>query len=365
MHNSTQQIDQVVTVGLDERSYPIVIGHGLLAQLEQHFPKLPKQILIISNPTVAELYLPAVEQALTHHQLVVHLIGDGEHYKSLQHYTEVMDTLIARGFNRDCAIVALGGGVVGDLAGFVAATYQRGVAFYQIPTTLLAQVDSSVGGKTAVNHPGGKNLIGAFYQPQAVLIDSNCLLTLTDRDYACGLAEIIKYGIIYDTDFFVWLEQHADDLVARDRTMVSYAIARSCQIKAAIVAADETEQGVRALLNLGHTFGHAIEAHDYQQWRHGEAVAVGIIIATQFMLQQQQLSTSDATRITGLIRRCGLPTKPPAMPLESWQSYMQRDKKVKAGQLRLVLPTAIGAAELRVVSDWTSVYQAIQAASHD
>lgn len=365
MHNSTQQIDQVVTVGLDERSYPIIIGSNLLSQLPTHFSDLPKQILIVSNPTVAELYLPTVKQALADHQLVVHLIGDGEQYKSLKYYGEVMDTLLAWGLNRDCAIIALGGGVVGDLAGFVAATYQRGVAFYQVPTTLLAQVDSSVGGKTAVNHPDGKNMIGAFYQPRAVLIDTHCLTTLSDRDFACGLAEIIKYGIIYDADFFAWLEQHVDDLVARDGAALSYAIARSCDIKAAIVAADETEQGVRALLNLGHTFGHAIEAHDYEQWRHGEAVAVGMIIASQFMLMQQQLSGKDAARITDVIRRCGLPTRAPIMPLENWQDYMQRDKKVKNGQLRLVLPTAIGAAELRAVSDWQAVYQAILAASHD
>ena len=364
MHNSTQQIDQVVTVGLHERSYPIIIGSQLLTQLTTHFPALPKQLLVISNATVAKLYLPALQQALAAHQLVVHLIGDGEQYKSLQHYTEVMDTLIAQGFNRDCAIIALGGGVVGDLAGFVAATYQRGVSFYQIPTTLLAQVDSSVGGKTAVNHPGGKNLIGAFYQPQAVLIDHQCLHTLSDRDYACGLAEIIKYGIIYDAEFFNWLEQQADQLVARDGAAVSYAIARSCAIKAAIVAADETEQGVRALLNLGHTFGHAIEAHDYHQWRHGEAVAVGIIIASHYMLQQGQLQQLDVERITALVRRCGLPTMAPTMPIERWQGYMQRDKKVKAGQLRLVLPTAIGAAELRVVTDWQAVYQAILAVSN-
>ncbi len=364
MQNTTQQIHQVVTVGLDERSYPIIIGSHLLANLTQHMVALPKQILIISNPTVAELYLAIVKQALVGHEVVVHLIGDGEQYKSLQHYGEVMDTLMAWGLNRDCAVIALGGGVVGDLAGFVAATYQRGVAFYQIPTTLLAQVDSSVGGKTAVNHPDGKNMIGAFYQPLGVLIDSHCLTTLSDRDYTCGLAEIIKYGIIYDADFFAWLEQHTDDLMARDTTALSYAIARSCAIKAAIVAADETEQGVRALLNLGHTFGHAIEAHDYDNWRHGEAVAVGMLMATEYMLQQQQFSHTDATRIVELIRRCGLPTQAPNITEESWRSYMLRDKKVKGGQLRLVLPTAIGAAELRVVSDWSSVYQAILAVSH-
>jgi 3-dehydroquinate synthase len=365
MHNSTQQIHQVVTVGLDERSYPIIIGSNLLAQLPIHFSALPKQILIVSNPTVAELYLPLVKQALTGFQVVVHLIGDGEQYKGLKYYGEVMDTLVTWGLNRDCAIIALGGGVVGDLAGFVAATYQRGVAFYQIPTTLLAQVDSSVGGKTAVNHPDGKNLIGAFYQPLGVLIDTQCLTTLSDRDYACGLAEIIKYGIIYDGEFFAWLERHAEDLVARDQTALSYAIARSCDIKAAIVAADETEQGVRALLNLGHTFGHAIEAHDYEHWRHGEAVAVGMIIATQYMLQLQLFGGKDAARISQLIERCGLPTRAPVMPMASWQGYMQRDKKVKGGQLRLVLPTAIGAAELRVVNDWSGVFQAIQAVSDD
>lgn len=355
-----------ITVGLDERSYPIYIGRDLFAQLSRLLPQLPKQILIVTNQIVAPLYLAAVQQALGEHRLVTHVIGDGEAEKSLHNYQQIMDTLIAHNFNRDCAVIALGGGVVGDLAGFVAATFQRGVSFYQIPTTLLAQVDSSVGGKTAVNHPGGKNLIGAFYQPQAVVIDTDCLVTLTDRDYACGLAEVIKYGIIHDAEFFGWLEAHSQDLVHREPQAVTYAVRRSCEIKAEIVAADEREQNQRALLNLGHTFGHAIEASHYDSWHHGEAVAAGTVIAAEFMRQQGELAEPEAQRIKTLLQACNLPVVAPKMPLSQWQDYMQRDKKVKAGQLRLVLPTAIGAACLRTVTDWDSVARAIDRCSeHD
>lgn len=362
-----------VRVGLPqqhERSYSIHIGSELLASFTDLIAphKLPQQLLILTDANVGPLYVAKLEQVLAQHTRVVHTIAAGEQAKSLTSFSEVMGTLIEHNFNRDCAIIALGGGVVGDLAGFVAATFQRGVDFYQIPTTLLAQVDSSVGGKTAVNHPGGKNLIGAFYQPQAVIIDTDCLSTLSPRDFACGLAEVVKYGIIYDAAFFDWLEANAEALLKRDADALTYAIARSCEIKAAIVAEDEQEQGIRALLNLGHTFGHAIEtaAHasgDYDAWYHGEAVAAGTMIAAQFMQQQGELNNADLARIERLLKQFELPIYAPQMPLSQWQGYMQRDKKVKAGKLRLILPTAIGRAEVRTVTDWDAVSQAILARS--
>ena len=358
MQKTTQQI----IVGLGERSYAIDIGAGLLSRTPL-FNVLPHQILIITNTVVGPLYLDQVRAQLASHHVVVHTIDDGESAKSLANYGAIMDTLIQYNFNRDCAVVALGGGVVGDLAGFVAATYQRGVRFYQIPTTLLAQVDSSVGGKTAINHPGGKNMVGAFYQPQGVLIDTNCLASLNDRDYACGLAEVVKYGIIADAEFFAWLEAHVNQLNARDSGALTYAIQRSCEIKADIVAADEREQSVRALLNLGHTFGHAIEAAHYDTWKHGEAVAAGTVIAAKLMHQLGELSAADMARIEALLQAFQLPVRAPKMPLAQWQAFMQRDKKVQDGTVRLVLPTAIGAASLRPMADWQVIGQAITAMS--
>ncbi|GAB3295948.1 3-dehydroquinate synthase [Pseudidiomarina andamanensis] len=359
MQNTTQQI----IVGLGERSYPIDIGAGLLSRTPL-FEQLPQQVLLLSNTVVDPLYGDQVRAKLEQHTLVTHLIEDGESAKSFTNFEAIIDTLIRHNFNRDCAIIALGGGVVGDLAGFVAATYQRGVAFYQIPTTLLAQVDSSVGGKTAINHTGGKNLVGAFYQPQAVLIDTDCLKTLNARDYACGLAEVVKYGIIADAEFFAWLEAHQNELNKRDAAALTYAIQRSCEIKAEVVAADEREQSVRALLNLGHTFGHAIEAAHYESWRHGEAVAAGTIVAAYLMHQQGRLSSHEFTRIETLLQQLNLPIRAPEMPLERWQTFMQRDKKVQAGVVRLVLPTAIGQACLEPWSDWQAIGNAIAAMSH-
>lgn len=358
-----QETTQQIIVGLGERSYPIDIGAGLLARTPL-FDNLPKQLLIVTNTVVGPLYEAQVRAQLAAHDVVTHTIDDGESAKSLVNFGAIIDTLIANNFNRDCAVIALGGGVVGDLAGFVAATYQRGVDFYQIPTTLLAQVDSSVGGKTAINHPGGKNLVGAFYQPQGVLIDTQCLRTLDDRDYACGLAEVVKYGIIADADFFAWLEAHQHDLNQRDSAALTYAIRRSCEIKAEVVAADEREQSVRALLNLGHTFGHAIEAAHYESWKHGEAVAAGTMIAATLMHQLGELTATELTRIETLLNGLKLPVRAPKMPLERWQTFMQRDKKVKGGTLRFVLPTAIGAACLRPISDWQAIGAAIAAMSH-
>lgn len=361
MQKTTQQI----IVGLGERSYPIDIGAGLLAR-RPLFDQLPQQILLLTNTIVGNIYAEQVMAQLAGHTVVVHTIGDGESEKSIANYSAIIDTLMTHNFNRDCAIIALGGGVVGDLAGFVAATYQRGVGFYQVPTTLLAQVDSSVGGKTAINHAQGKNMIGAFYQPQGVLIDTDCLQSLSERDYACGLAEVIKYGIIADADFFSWLEAHQQALRARDNAALTYAIQRSCEIKAEIVAADEREQSVRALLNLGHTFGHAIEANDYDSWRHGEAVAAGTMIAAELMHQLGELSATEVTRIEALFQAFQLPVRAPQMALEQWQTYMQRDKKVLHGTVRLVLPTKIGAACVRPMTDWQVIGQAITAMStHD
>ncbi|WP_404400604.1 3-dehydroquinate synthase [Idiomarina seosinensis] len=334
-----------ITVELNERSYPIHITSGSLGQFNKFLPKHNQQLCIITNPTVAQYYLQPLLDSLTEFSVTVFEMPDGEQYKSLSIYSDVMDHLIAAGLNRDCAIVALGGGVVGDMAGFVAATFQRGVDFYQIPTTLLAQVDSSVGGKTAVNHSQGKNLIGAFYQPKAVLIDAQCLQTLTERDYLSGLAEVIKYGIIYDAEFFSWLEHHTAELKMRDANTLMSAIQRSCEIKALIVADDEREQGVRALLNLGHTFGHAIEAAShYGEWTHGEAVAAGTIIASKLAEVTQQLSVSEFRRLFNLFSALGLPTQSPDMPWSEWRDYMQRDKKVKDGKLHFILPTGIGSA---------------------
>ncbi|CUA86106.1 3-dehydroquinate synthase [Pseudidiomarina woesei] len=358
MQKTTQQI----IVGLGERSYAIDIGAGLLTRTPL-FNALPQQILLLTNTVVGPLYAEQVLDQLSQHKVIVHTIDDGEQAKSLVNYGAIMDTLIQHNFNRDCAIIALGGGVVGDLAGFVAATYQRGVRFYQIPTTLLAQVDSSVGGKTAINHPGGKNMVGAFYQPQAVLIDTECLQTLSDRDYACGLAEVVKYGIIADADFFTWLEAHVQELNARESAALTYAIQRSCQIKAEVVAADEHEQSVRALLNLGHTFGHAIEAAHYDTWKHGEAVAAGTIIAAQLMFQLGELTAVEVTRIENLLQSLHLPVRAPLMQLEQWQAFMQRDKKVQDGTIRLVLPTAIGSATIRPMADWQMIGEAIKAMS--
>jgi len=336
-----------VTVKLAERSYPIDISPKALRSAANLFPGSPRQILIVTNPTVAEHYLQPLLSVLHSHHVEVFNMQDGEEYKSLTTYADIMQQLISAGFNRDCAIIALGGGVVGDLAGFVASTYQRGVDFYQIPTTLLAQVDSSVGGKTAINHPLGKNLIGAFYQPLAVLIDTDCLQTLSARNYRSGLAEVVKYGVIYDAEFFSWLEDHVDELRNRDTAALTYAIERSCAIKAEVVAADERESGIRALLNLGHTFGHAIEAAThYGEWTHGEAVAAGTVIASKLSEVTQKLSSSDFRRVVDLLNQLGLPIKAPQMPWQDWLSYMQRDKKVKDGKLHFVLPTAIGSAEV-------------------
>lgn len=336
-----------LTVNLGDRSYPIHIGQGLLGKPDLLAPHIRgRQVLVVSNETIAPLYLEAVIGMLADYDVATVILPDGEQYKNLETLNTIYTALLEHRFNRGCTLAALGGGVVGDITGFAAASYQRGVAFVQIPTTLLAQVDSSVGGKTGVNHPLGKNMIGAFHQPRCVLIDTDTLDTLDDRQLAAGLAEVIKYGLIHDADFFAWLEQHIGSLKARDKQALSHAIARSCAIKAEVVAADERESGMRALLNLGHTFGHAIETGTgYGNWLHGEAVAAGMVMAADLSARHGWLSRSDVERTTRLLRQAGLPVAPPAeMSERQFLDLMAVDKKAVDSGLRLVLLKAIGTA---------------------
>ncbi len=334
-------------VDLGERAYPIYIGAGLLSRPELITGHISgTQVLVVSNETVAPLYLDKVMAALTRHEIHTVILPDGEQYKNLDVLNRIFDKLLSVPCNRDVTIVALGGGVVGDITGFAAACYQRGVDFIQIPTTLLAQVDSSVGGKTAVNHPLGKNMIGAFYQPKAVIADIDTLKTLDDRQLSAGMAEVIKYGLIRDPDFFVWLEQNMDALMARDTDALAHAIDISCQAKAEVVAADEREGGLRAILNLGHTFGHAIEtAMGYGNWLHGEAVGAGMVAAAEMSRRMGWLGDEDVKRATDLITRAGLPVRGPAeLDAQRAIELMQVDKKVLEGRIRLVLLKAIGEA---------------------
>jgi 3-dehydroquinate synthase len=357
---------KTLTVDLGERSYPIHIGEGLLQR-----PKLitghvkGRQVMVVSNETVAPLYLDTVHQLFRGFELESVILPDGEQYKTLDTLNLVFDALLEKRFNRSCTLVALGGGVVGDITGFAAASYQRGVGFLQIPTTLLAQVDSSVGGKTGVNHALGKNMIGAFYQPGCVLIDTNTLDTLDDRQLAAGLAEVIKYGLIRDADFFDWLETHIGNLKARDKNALGDAIELSCAIKAEIVAADERESGQRALLNLGHTFGHAIETGiGYGSWLHGEAVAAGMLMAADLSARHQWLSQADVDRIEALLQRAGLPTRAPEEMNEArFMNLMAVDKKVIDGNLRLVLLKAIGEAVISNDFDPGLLYETLTSAA--
>jgi len=338
-----------LNVELADRSYPISIGSGLLAQRDLFTQAIRgRRVMIVTNETVAPLYLQRLQQTLDGYQLDACILPDGEAYKTLDSFGQIMTALLEGGHGRDTTIVALGGGVIGDLAGFAAASYQRGVAFIQIPTTLLSQVDSSVGGKTGVNHPLGKNMIGAFYQPKAVIIDTDCLATLPRRELSAGLAEVIKYGIIWDAEFFAWLERNIAGLLALDTSLLIQAILRCCSIKADVVSQDETETGVRALLNLGHTFGHAIESEQgYGNWLHGEAVAAGTMLAARTALQLGLLNQAQVVRIRALLSAAELPLSAPAdMDFPVFMRHMMRDKKVLAGKLRLILPTNIGQADL-------------------
>ena len=341
-----------ITVTLGERSYPITIAAGLYQDPASFWPlKAGDNAMLVTNQTLSPLWLATVRQRLEEVGVKVDqvILPDGEQFKTLAVMDQVFTALLEKPHGRDTTLIALGGGVIGDLTGFAAASYQRGVRFIQVPTTLLSQVDSSVGGKTAVNHPLGKNMIGAFYQPASVVIDLNCLTTLPPRELASGLAEVIKYGIILDGEFFTWLENNLDALLALDETAMAWCIRRCCELKAEVVSADEHEHGVRALLNLGHTYGHAIEAHmGYGNWLHGEAVSAGMVMAARTAERLGQFSAADTDRIIRLLTRAGLPvTGPASMDAEAYLPHMLRDKKVLAGKLRLVLPLAIGKAEVR------------------
>ncbi len=336
---------QTLQVDLGERSYPILIGGDLLGHAELITPYVRgSQVMIVSNETVAPIYLDKVQQAFADFRTEAVILPDGEQYKTLDVLNQIFSALLEKRFDRRCTLVALGGGVVGDMTGFAAATYQRGVDFIQIPTTLLAQVDSSVGGKTGVNHPQGKNMIGAFHQPQLVLADTDTLDTLDDRQLSAGLAEIIKYGLINDLAFFEWLEANMDALLARDKTALAYAIEVSCRDKADIVAADEREGGKRALLNLGHTFGHAIETGmGYGEWLHGEAIATGMLLAAELSRDMGWIDDTAVQRVSALLQKARLPIQAPKqMNSEQFMALMAVDKKVMDGQLRLVLMRSLG-----------------------
>jgi shikimate kinase/3-dehydroquinate synthase len=339
---------QTLTVGLGERSYPIRIGNGLLDQaglLQSVVPR--KRVAIVSNTTVAPLYLETLQRTL--HSVGISSVGiilpDGEAYKNADTLNLIYDGLLTNRCERSTPLIALGGGVIGDMTGYAAATYLRGVPFIQIPTTLLAQVDSSVGGKTGINHPLGKNMIGAFYQPQLVLADIDTLNTLPDNELAAGLAEVIKYGLIRDLPFLEWLEHNMDKLLARDASALQYAIVRSCKNKAEVVAADERESGERALLNLGHTFGHAIESGvGYGNWLHGEGVAAGTIMAADLSQRLGWINEQDVGRIRKLFEQAGLPVIAPDLGVDKYLELMGLDKKVEGGKMRFILLKQIGHA---------------------
>jgi 3-dehydroquinate synthase len=338
---------KTLDVDLDDRSYPIFIGAGILERAELIRPFLHgRQVMVVSNETVSPLYLDRLASSFGNLELQKVVLPDGEVYKTLETLNVIFDALLQNRYNRSCTLVALGGGVVGDIAGFAAATYQRGVDLIQVPTTLLAQVDSSVGGKTGVNHPLGKNMIGAFHQPRCVVADTDTLNTLDNRQLVAGVAEVIKYGLIRDAEFFFWLEENIEALLARDSDVLSHAIEQSCRNKAEVVAADERESGQRALLNLGHTFGHAIETGTgYGTWLHGEAVAVGMLLAARVSAGHGWLSDNDLQRIEALLVRVGLPTKPPqGMGAAQFLELMAVDKKAADSGLRLVLQKDIGHA---------------------
>jgi len=341
---------QPLSIELGDRSYPIYIGQGLLHNanlLTRHIRA--RQVLVVTNETVAPLFAAQVESALSAFDQRTVILPDGECHKNLTVLNRIYDALLDAEFDRSCTLIALGGGVIGDMTGFAAATYQRGVDYIQIPTTLLAQADSSVGGKTGVNHEQGKNMIGAFHQPQAVIADTDTIDDLPLAELRAGLAEVIKYGFIIDAPFFDWVEEQLPALLAREPAALAYAIRRSCEIKAKIVANDERERGQRALLNLGHTFGHAIEAVvGYGGWLHGEAVAAGIAMASDLSVRLGMIQHNEHRRSIAMLESAGLPTAPPPDMLpEQFMHYMRRDKKTLNGVLRLILLDAIGSARVR------------------
>ncbi|WP_343736437.1 3-dehydroquinate synthase [Acidovorax sp.] len=353
------QIAEEVAINLGERSYSIVIGGGLLAD-PASYDGLPHaaNALIVSNTTVAPLYAARLRAALCGRYALIHEIQlpDGEEHKNWQTLQSIFDVLLERGCDRKTVLFALGGGVVGDMTGFAAASYMRGVPFVQVPTTLLAQVDSSVGGKTGINHPLGKNMVGAFYQPQRVICDLDVLGTLPAREFSAGLAEIIKYGPIADLEFFVWLEQHMDDLIAQERSALVHAVRRSCEIKASVVGKDERESGLRAILNFGHTFGHAIEAGmGYGAWLHGEGVGAGMVMAAELSRRLGLVNESFVGRLRGLIHRAGLPTLAPLLDDQDnagrYLQLMRLDKKSEAGEIKFVVVEGSGKAMLHSAPD--------------
>lgn len=351
---------RTLTVELGDRSYPIVIGHDLLGGKFDLTPHLAGgDCLVVSNETVAPLYLDKLLGNLRSCSVESLSLPDGESFKNLETVSSILDKLVSTRANRDTTVIALGGGVVGDITGFAAACYLRGVAFVQVPTTLLAQVDSSVGGKTGVNHPQGKNLIGAFHQPNVVLIDTATLGTLPDRELKAGLAEVIKYGAIADAGFFDWLEDNITALLDKDPEALAHAIGRSCELKAEVVAEDEREAGRRAILNFGHTFGHAIEhCQGYGKWLHGEAVAAGMVMAATL----SGLATAQLDRLSGLIDAAGLPTEAPAIGAQAMLTAMGMDKKVMQKQLRFVLLRNLGDAIVTTEYDESRLQQILEAA---
>lgn len=342
----------MATLNLDlgERSYPIYIDSNLFSTdslLSKHIRA--KRVCIVTNDVVAPLYLEKIKANLADFDVDEIILPDGEAEKNLANFDKIMSHLLANTHGRDTTLIALGGGVIGDITGFAAACYQRGLDFIQIPTTLLSQVDSSVGGKTAVNHPLGKNMIGAFYQPKAVIIDTDSLHTLLPREFSAGMAEVIKYGILGDANFFNWLEEHTEEIKAGDQATIIQMIETCCQCKADIVSADEKESGVRALLNLGHTFGHAIEAEQgYGKWLHGEAVATGMVLASKLSVAMNLLEASELRRIEKILTDFDLPLiAPEDMGFEQFIKHMRRDKKNIGGKLRLIIPNAIGTSVMR------------------
>ena len=359
---------QTLHVELGDRRYPIFIGSDLDPQTLLAPYIHGHQVMIVTNETVKPLYLAHYETALVALNKTVKtcVLPDGEKYKNIEHLNLIFDALLEAGFNRDCTVLALGGGVIGDMAGFASACFQRGVHFIQVPTTLLSQVDSSVGGKTGINHPLGKNMIGAFQQPQVVMADMAQLKSLPARELSAGLSEVIKYALLGDVEFLAWLEQHIDALVAGDSVLLAEAVYRSCAHKARIVANDETEKGERALLNLGHTFGHAIESYlGYGVWLHGEAVATGMVMAADLSYLMGWISEADLERTKNIIQRANLPIKCPKIPLDEFLAYMSHDKKVLNGQLRLILMKQLGQAIITKEFDVELMQQAILRNQHE
>lgn len=355
---------KTLTVELGDRSYPIYIGQDLLRQPELYQQHIRgQQVMIVTNTTVAPLYLETVKKALKSYLVESVILPDGEEYKTLETLDLIMTALLEKRLDRSVTLIALGGGVIGDMAGFAASCYQRGVDFIQVPTTLLSQVDSSVGGKTAVNHPLGKNMIGAFYQPRCVIADIDTLNTLDDQQLSAGVAEVIKYGVLGNKAFFEWQEDHMSDLIKRDPEVLSYAIERSCQDKADIVAEDERESGVRALLNLGHTFGHAIEAGmGYGQWLHGEAVAAGMVMAMDLSQRLGWVTKEETQRVITLLEKANLPTRAPKeLSTEKMLELMAVDKKASQGMIRLVLAKAIGKTAIVSEYDQTALLETLEA----